>query len=245
MTTAVRAAQPTRQAPERLVVWLIVGLAWAVIAVADATGVAGALHHHTLIEGGIAPPLAIALFAIGWFVMVAAMMVPASSLAIARHSAVRGFLASYLAAWTIFGLVCFVGDAAIHGLVDTTPWLAANAWLIPALSLAGAGLYQFVPAKRRFIEACRTSTAGHADHGAIRAGAAHALDCIGASGPLMLLMFAAGFASLAWMVTLALLMSYEVRGHHSTAAIRASGAVLIWLAVLATMGGVPGWVTPG
>jgi hypothetical protein len=38
-------------------------------------------------------------------------------------------------------------------------------------------------------------------------------------------------------------MFYEVRGARSTTVIRASGALLLWLAVLTTMGGgVPGWV---
>jgi predicted metal-binding membrane protein len=58
----------------------------------------------------------------------------------------------------------------------------------------------------------------------------------------MLLMFAAGFASLAWMVVLALLMFYEVRGARSAAVVRASGALLIWLALLTSISGVvPGW----
>jgi predicted metal-binding membrane protein len=58
----------------------------------------------------------------------------------------------------------------------------------------------------------------------------------------MLLMFAAGFASLAWMVALAVLMFYEVRGARSAVAVRASGTLLIWLALLTTISGaVPGW----
>ena len=60
----------------------------------------------------------------------------------------------------------------------------------------------------------------------------------------MLLMFAAGFASLAWMVALAVLMFYEVRGTRSTLVVRSSGVLLIWLALLTSISGVvPGWVT--
>lgn len=135
------------------------------------------------------------------------------------------------------------GDAAIHRRVDTTPWLAANAWLIPPLSLAGAGLYQLLPAKRRFLAACRVTGAEHDGRGAIRAGMAHGVDCIGATGPLMVLMFAAGFASFAWMVALALLMFDEVRGRHAATVTRVSCVLLIWLAVLTSISGaVPGWV---
>ncbi|MEP7379792.1 MAG: DUF2182 domain-containing protein [Chloroflexota bacterium] len=241
MTTA-RLAPSAVRLPARVGVWGLVALAWAAIAVADATGVAGVLHHHALIEGGVPTPIAVGLFTAGWIVMVAAMMIPASSWAIIRHAGAPGFLASYLVLWTLFGLFCFAGDGVIHSLVDTTPWLAANAWIIPALSLAGAGVYQLLPAKRHFIAACLMTVTEHDRRSAIRAGTAHALDCVGGSGLLMLLMFAAGFASIGWMVALAALMFYEVRGAHASTVIRVSGVLLIWLALLTSMSGaVPGW----
>jgi predicted metal-binding membrane protein len=223
--------------------WTLVALAWALIVLADATGFAGALHHHSLIEGSVALPTAVGLFAAGWVVMVAAMMLPASSLAIQVHGGALRFVAGYIATWTAFGLACFAGDAVIHRTVDATPWLAANSWIVAAGTLSLAGVYQLLPIKRRFLEACRVPSAtAHDKQGGVAAGFAHAVDCIGASGPLMLLMFAAGFASLAWMVVLALLMFYEVRGARSAAVVRASGALLIWLALLTSISGVvPGW----
>jgi predicted metal-binding membrane protein len=224
--------------------WVLVAAAWLTIAIADATGLAGVLHHHALIEGGLALPLAVGLFAAGWVVMVGAMMMPASSIAIAQHSGAARFIASYIATWTAFGIACFAGDALIHRIVDSTPWLAANSWVVAAGTLVLAGAYQLLPLKRRFLDACRIpDRTSHLERAAIPAGAAHALDCIGASGPLMLLMFAAGFASLGWMVALALLMFYEVRGARSTLAVRVSGVVLVWLALLTSIsGGVPGWI---
>jgi predicted metal-binding membrane protein len=240
MTSVPAPATHTARVPAQLVLWVAVAIAWVAIVVADATGMAGALHHHALWESGPPLPIAVGLFLIGWQVMVAAMMLPSSSTTVGRHGA-AGFV-GYVAIWAVFGLACFFGDGVIHRLVDTTPWLAASAWIVPTLSLAGAGLYQFVPAKRRFLEACRATGPAHDGGNAIRAGAAHAVDCVGASGPLMLLMFAAGFASLLWMVALSVLMFYEVRGRHASTAIRVSGVLLIWLALLTTMGGgVPGW----
>src|SRR6478672_10349957 len=95
----------------------IVTAAWAMILVADLTGVAGSLHHHALIEGGPPLPIATVLFLFGWIVMVAAMMVPASVLAIeavelaTERSPVRrrvaeraGFLGAFAAVWSAFGL---------------------------------------------------------------------------------------------------------------------------------------------
>jgi predicted metal-binding membrane protein len=223
---------------------MVVALAWAVIVVADATGFAGALHHHSLIQGDVALPAAVGLFTAGWVVMIGAMMLPASSIAIARHRGSGRFVGAYLITWLVFGLACFAGDALIHRVVDATPWLAANSWLVAAGTLAFAGAYQLMPIKERFLDACRVpELAAHTERSAISGGVAHALDCVGASGPLMLLMFAAGFASLAWMVALTVLMFYEVRGARSTLAIRASGVFLIWLALLTSISGaVPGWV---
>jgi predicted metal-binding membrane protein len=243
--TTARPALSGLRSPAQAILWSAVALAWALIVLADATGFAGALHHHALIEGGVALPAAVGLFAAGWVVMVAAMMLPASSVAIQRHGGAVRFIAAYMATWTAFGLACFAGDAVIHRTVDATPWLAANSWIVAAGTLVLAGVYQLLPVKRRFLDACRVpaTSARHDHRGAGSAGIAHAVDCIGATGPLMLLMFAAGFASLAWMVALTALMLYEVRGTRSAAVVRASGVLLIWLAVLTSISGVvPGWV---
>jgi len=241
--TTARLALSGLRSPGQAFLWTVVALAWALIVGADATGFAGALHHHALIEGGVALPTAVALFTAGWVVMVAAMMLPPSSVAIERHRGTARFVAGYMAVWTAFGLACFAGDAVIHRVVDSTPWLAANSWLVAAGTLVLAGAYQLSPMKRRFLDACRLpALTVHQGSDGGSAGIAHAIDCLGASGPLMLLMFAAGFASLAWMVALAVLMFYEVRGARSAAVVRASGAFLIWLALLTTINGaVPGW----
>jgi predicted metal-binding membrane protein len=243
MTTA-RLALSSLRSSAQAALWTLVALAWVLIVIADATGFAGTLHHHALIEGGVALPTGVGLFAAGWVVMVAAMMLPASSVAIQRHGSAVRFVAGYMAIWTAFGLACFAGDAVIHRTVDATPWLAANSWIVAAGTLLLAGIYQLLPIKRRFLDACRVpALARHDRRGAVSAGVTHAVDCIGASGPLMLLMFAAGFASLAWMLVLAVLMFYEVRGAHSHAVVRASGLLLVWLALLTSISGsVPGWI---
>lgn len=242
MTTA-RLVLSGHRPPVRAVLWSTVALAWALIVVADVTGFAGALHHHALIEGVVALPAAVGLFSAGWVVMVAAMMLPASSVAITRHGGTASFIAGYMATWSAFGLACLASDALIHRVVDSTPWLLANSWLVAAGTLVLAGTYQLLPLKRRFLEACRVpALTAHTERGGASAGVSHAVDCLGASGPLMLLMFAAGFASLGWMVALAALMFYEVRGARSAVVVRASGALFIWLALLTSISGaVPGW----
>ena len=236
----------------------IVGGAWLTAGLAQLSGNAGLLHHHALIEDG--PPLWVALtiFLVAWQVMIAAMMLPASLPAItgfARASASLGrprlglvvFLAAFAGVWTIFGLAAFMGDVGLHTLVDRTPFLAARPWLIEASVLILAGVYQFMPLKRRGLAACRHPAIGLAagspiEQTAWRLGFRHALDCVASSWALMLLMFAAGFANLGWMAALAALMVYETMGRHGRRAAMAAGASLIALAGVVIMTGwMPGF----
>jgi predicted metal-binding membrane protein len=239
--------------PRSLAVPALIAGSWATLLVAEATGTAAAIHHHALIEDG--PPLAIAvaLFLVGWLVMVAAMMLPASlptiqgvETATSRLTQPRRarsvFLGSFALVWTIFGLVAFLGDAGLHQVVDATPWLAARPWLIEAGILALAGGYQLVPLKRRSLAACchpaqPAVTALLVPGDAGRVGLHHGLACLGSSWALMLLMFAEGFASIGWMVALTAVMTYEATGRHGPRAASIAGVVLV-LAALATLTGV-------
>ena len=63
-------------------------------------------------------------------------------------------------------------------------------------------------------------------------GLRHALDCLGSSGALMLVMFAAGFANLWWMAILAVVMAYEATGRHGRTVASLAGGGLLFLAVV-------------
>ena len=141
ITSRVRPAP----ASPSVTVAVIVTAAWAVTLAADATGIAGSLHHHALIEGGLPLPVATLLFLAGWIVMVAAMMLPASlptigiveaatkgSSAIRRTAGRCAFLGAFTLVWVAFGLVAFLGDDVLHHIVDATPALAERPWLISA-----------------------------------------------------------------------------------------------------------------
>ena len=75
--------------------------------------------------------------------MVAATMLPASlpsiraaaaasGLLARRGSGTTAFLAGFISAWTVFGLLAFVADQILVGAEVTTPWLAARPWLLQA-----------------------------------------------------------------------------------------------------------------
>ena len=261
---ALRAPGPVRSiadASPTTIAALLIAVAWLGAVLLEVTGHAAALHHHALIEGEpgeTVPPLwlSIPIFLVAWQLMIGAMMLPASVRAVGvlagsrlvsrPAAALAGFLAAYSIVWTAFGLAAFVADIGLHHLVDATPALADRPWLIQAATIALAGTWQLVPVRRRALEACRhpgarmVERSGDAATG-FRIGLAHALDCLVCSWALMLLMFAAGFANLAWMVVLAVVMAYEALGRHGTSFGKAVAAGLLGLATVAASGVVLGF----
>jgi len=232
---------------------LAIVAAWTAILTLDATGDAAGLHHHVLIEGGTPPVQAIVLFLVGWELMLAAMMLPASIPAILSSGVVlarvprpviggAAAFIGFVSIWTAFGLAAFAGDATLHRIVDATPSLAANPWLIQAGLLALAGAWQFAPRKRQSLAACRhPAPAAGIDVTEIRGPLAFGLDqgiaCLGSSWALMLLMFGEGVSSLPWMIGLTLVMVYEAVGRHGLRVGHIAGIILI-LAAVATLNGI-------
>ena len=210
---------------------------------------------------------------LGWFVgiwvtMMAAMMLPSVApmvLVFARVSRERSrrgqaafvptwiFVAGYLAAWTVYGLVAYgvyraIKDASPSFLAwdDKGPYVAGGA-------LALAGLYQLTPLKSVCLRHCRGPMhfilhdwrEGWA--GAVRMGFEHGAYCVGCCWGLMLALFALGVMSLTWMAVVAALIFAEKvlpRGE-AFARIVAVGLVAVGIWVAAAPGSVPGLKRPG
>ena len=140
--------------------------AWALAIAAEATGNAARLHHDAMVENG--PPLWLALpiSLVAWQAMTAAMMLP-SSLPLVRlfaaasagqprpRPAMAAFLGGYALVWTGFAALAFLGDLAVHRLVDASPWLHEHEWAIGGLVLALAGAFQFTSLKDACLRQCR------------------------------------------------------------------------------------------
>jgi predicted metal-binding membrane protein len=73
-------------------------------------------------------------------------------------------------------------------------------------------------------------------------GLDHGLYCLGCCWALMLVMFAAGVANLAWMAAIGALMTYEKVGRHGEQVRAAAGAAAFALAVLVAQH--PAWLPP-
>jgi predicted metal-binding membrane protein len=164
-----------------------------------------------------------ALYAGGWVLMLAAMMLPTALpvlYIVERMAGRRRMLAAaagYLAAWSLFGLAAHLADLMLAAGVRRSLWLAFNGWALGAAVLAGAGLFQFSGLKRRCLERCRSPL------GLVMArwrgvrplreawglGLAHGAFCVGCCWALMLTMFAVGTGNLGWMLVLGLAMAAE------------------------------------
>jgi predicted metal-binding membrane protein len=130
-------------------------------------------------------------FVTAWVAMMGAMMLPGAVPAVARRArsyrpalAVPAFVGSYLAVWTLVGLVVY----AVYRPHGTA--------IAGALTLA-AGLYELTPIKRRFRRRCREGAP---------TGFQFGLSCVGSSIGLMLMLLALGVMSLTWMSVIAFLI---------------------------------------
>jgi predicted metal-binding membrane protein len=242
--------------------WVIPGaivVAWGISAYAQFSGSATLLHHDTLIERGLPIGLALVFFAAAWVVMIAAMMLPSTlpmlrlfMVASAKQEtprlALAAFVAGYVVVWTAFGFAAFAGDVVLHRTVDATPWLLAHPWTIAGGVLAVAGIFQFTPLKDQCLRACRLPGMFLMHHyrrgtrAAFSLGYRHGLFCAGCCWALMLVAFAAGFASLWWMMALTALMTYEKTAPRGVRAVPMAGTVLLVWSVLVLFH--PAWLPP-
>lgn len=173
---------------------------------------------------------AIAAFLGGWLLMTTAMTLPVAGglvLAFDRRTEARDererlrlrllLIAGLLAVWLLVGYLFRAADVLVHAAVDASGWLSARPGLVAALTLAVAGVFQFLPLKRRCLAACRaphafvargwTDADPHRD--ALRIGVAYGRSGVGCCWALMLVMFGLGTTHAALMAGLAAVMAAE------------------------------------
>jgi len=197
------------------------------------------------------------VYVAGWALMTAAMMLPTTLplvLVFRRLTRPRRdagkllalLLAGYLAAWLAFGLAAHLLGLELLALVQRPAWLTFNGWLVAAVVLLLAGVFQFSSLKHRCLEACR-SPLGHVTarwRGArprwesLDIGLAHGVHCVGCCWLLMLLMFAVGAGSIGWMLALGALMALEKNSPWGRRLAAPLGVALVAMAVGVTAHGL-------
>lgn len=141
---------------------------------------------------GAATELGSFAFFVGlWVSMMAVMMLPGATPAVLRRAHASGrvravplFVGSYLAVWTLVGVVVYAFYRP-HG-----------SFVAGAVAIA-AGFYEFTPLKQHCRRRCRES---------IRSGFQFGRYCVGSSIGLMLMLVALGVMSVTWMSVIALLV---------------------------------------
>jgi predicted metal-binding membrane protein len=222
-------------------------VAWLVLALWERSPYGHYLHH----AGGFAPlPLEASLFAVGWVLMIVAMMLPSSvplvltfaALTRRRHQPgllVALLLIGYLVVWGAFGLAAWILDRGIHVAVDAWPFLAAHPQLIIFTTLLTAGLWQFSPLRDKCLEECRSPLGfvmnrwrGTSERReALAMGIAHGAFCVGCCWSLMLVMFGVGVGSVVAMLGLGAITAVEKNMPWGRRITRPLGVALVIVAV--------------
>jgi predicted metal-binding membrane protein len=209
------------------------------------TGGPAAAHHDHVLEHDERPwPLRIGLFLAVWVVMLGAMMLP-TLVPLARlfgpvsarsghpRTARAGLYGGYLLVWLACAPLALLFDWGIHLVVHSWPWWEEREGLILAGALLLAGAYQLSPLKDRCLTACRDPFGFLWQHyrrgfsGGVRLGVRHGRWCLGCCWALMLVMFATGVGSLAWMLGLTAVMVTEKTTRRGARLVVPIGVVLL------------------
>lgn len=235
------------------------------LALAAASWVVTAIQMRGMDMGHWTDPGPLGFFLTTWVVMLAAMMFPSvlpMVIAYARiHTRRREqgrlappggtavFLAGYLIAWTLFGVVAFALYAAITSLVpDAFSSDRAGRYLAAGVILAAA-VYQLTKPKDVCLSKCRTpmdfilKRMRYGYSGALRMGVEHGAWCVGCCWALMVALFALGVMSIGWMALVGAFIAVEKMLPWKRLANRSVAVALavVALGVALPPGSVPGF----
>lgn len=202
------------------------------------------------------------LYVGGWVLMLTAMMLPTTLplleiyRRLTRRRADRWLLlglviTGYLAAWSAFGLVAHGADMALHAAAAGNLWLSLNGWVVGAVVLGLAGVFQFSSLKYRCLDRCRTTLSFVTEHWrgrqerrqALRLGWRHGLFCVGCCWALMLLMFVVGTGNVGWMLILGAVMAAEKNLSWGSRLRAPLGVGLLAAAAGIVIGGAAPWLS--
>ena len=156
-----------------------------------------------------------------WIAMMAAMMLPGAAPAVRRVAGFRKkalFVAAYLGLWSAFGIAAALLQFVLESRHLLTEDMSMRSHAAAALSLVAIGVYQLTPLKRNCLRLCRTLEVRPLRYG---------LACLGASWPLMGILFDVGVMSTFWIVVVALWIAAEKLFRWGGGLAAAAGVVLI------------------
>lgn len=171
---------------------------------------------------------ALALFVVGWALMITATMLPTATELVGavgrladdpvrRRKLQRTVVAGFVAVWLAVGYGFRLGDVLVHTVVGWWPWLEARPEVVGATTLLVAAGFQFSELKGRCLTACRTPHSfvyrhwrgGDPVGDAWRIGVAYGVSCVGCCWALMLVMFGLGAGNVGWMLGIGAVVAAE------------------------------------
>jgi predicted metal-binding membrane protein len=240
----------------------LIGVSWIALFLWEMSPYGRYLNHGRWTEIGFASTicrvlpagdllLPVLLYAGGWLLILAAMMLPTIlpllqrfqlmvSGRTERAELVGLLIAGYLLAWVGFGIAAHVLDLTLHAVVLRVAWLSLHGWLLGAGVLLIAGAFQFTRLKYQCLDRCRTPVGFIVKHWrgarprceAFLLGLDHGVFCVGCCWALMLLMFVVGTGSVGWMLLLGAVMALEKNAPLGRRLSQLFGGVLIGWATL-------------
>jgi predicted metal-binding membrane protein len=217
----------------------LIALAWLTLVIWEQSPYGRYLDHGQWLEVGFAARICRSLpagslvfpallYVTGWLLMTVAMMLPTILPLLGIFARVTSskpdrvllltlVILGYLAIWIVFGLIAHAADMGLHAIAADNTFLSFHAWVISAVVLALAGLFQFSRFKYRCLDKCRTPFSfinerwrGHAERReSFLLGMHHGLFCVGCCWAIMLLMFLVGTGSVGWMLLIGAVMATE------------------------------------
>ena len=232
----------------------LVLFAWVGLSIWGASPYARYLGHGEIAGEG-PQVVGVALFLVGWMLMIAAMMLPTvidlldafGRVTMRRPDRRRLMLlliTGFLMTWGCVGGAFQVFDDGVHAVVAAVEVLESRPRLVAAAVLLVAGAYQFMPLKRRCLTACRTPRSfvmrhwrgGRPEADALRIGMVYGVSCVGCCWALMLMLFALGSASVVWMLAVGAVMAAEKLTPRGASLSWPLGAALIVTAIVVALG---------
>lgn len=217
--------------------WLIVGLSWisficfghdhSTMHHSMYSSAQGAVYHAHAMTHHVAPLHRRIIFELSaWQTMTIAMMLPStipmmqkfSQISASKHDQHQSqfaFLFAYFVVWTGFAIVMIAVGHLIK-LPQSQLWMPQPlVHSINALSLIGAGLFQFTPMKQSCLSGCRSTAMMILQHyqpgyrGGWAIGVRHALFCLGCCWALMVASTVLGMQNLTNMLVFSAIMTLE------------------------------------
>ena len=192
-----------------------------------------------------------ALMLVMWWIMMVGMMVPSAAPMILLFTRVERknvsdknpiirsgfFTLGYIGSWLGFAVFATLLQWALGEMALLSAMMVSTSYLLSAVIVAAAGLYQLTALKQACLVNCRSPIQFLSSHwktgndGAFRMGISHGLYCVGCCWALMALLIVGGVMNLLWVAALAIFVLLEKVAPRGPWISRGSGLAMLGFSI--------------